>query len=626
MTKDKRTASPGESRWPLLDRVQTTADLRGLSFEELKSLCEEIRRYLLEVMSQTGGHVASNLGAVELTVALERCFDTERDRLVFDVGHQCYTHKLLTGRKEQMQSLRQEAGISGFPKPSESESDAFIAGHCSNSVSVALGMARAQMAKPEKERDRVIALIGDGSMSGGLAYEGMNDAGTAGLPLIVILNDNGMSIGRSVGALSRMLNNFRVRTRYLRAKRTYHRVMNRIPGGKVLNRTFTAIKNSVKHSIIPGKFFEIMGFTYIGPVNGHDVEQLCYILEQAKLFTKPVLIHVLTQKGKGYPFAERAPENFHGMGAFDLDSGMPRKSGGETFSSVFGQTLCTLAGEDPRVAAVTAAMQHGVGLQNFARRFPDRFYDVGIAEEHAVAMAAGLAAGGMRPFFAVYSTFLQRAYDQLLHDVGLMSLPVTFCVDRCGFVGEDGETHQGLYDLAILKSVPKMEIYAPTNAEELATMLRRSLHSNGPVAVRYPRGACGKFAEDTAVEDTVILEESDNVMILTYGITVDAALEAATQCREKGLSVGVCKLNRIHPLPIEQLRELKAKVLLVAEEAAAQGSVGQGVAEALCNSPVQVICINCGQEYVAQASCKRQAERYGLDSASLAEKAAEYAR
>ena len=438
----------------ILETIHDPRDIKALNDSQTQLLCTELREFLLKNVSKTGGHLASNLGAVELTVAIHRVFDTSRDRLVFDVGHQCYTHKILTGRREQFSSLRQYGGLSGFPKPRESGHDAFIAGHASNSVSVALGMARARTLLGKKQH--IIALMGDGAMTGGLAYEAMNDAGETNEPLIVILNDNGMSITKNVGGMSRYLSELRVRPGYFRLKKAYRTVTQKLPGGRAIYNFTSRLKDRWKRMVLGSTLFEEMGFAYYGPVDGHDVQRLEYMLRVVKECNCPVLLHVITRKGMGYAPAEENPDIFHGIGSFDPQSGKPLGAQKTTFSDTFGQTLCTLAEEDPRVCAITAAMLHGTGLTPFAERFPERCFDVGIAEGHAVSMAGGLAAQGMIPVVAIYSTFLQRAYDMLLQDIAMQKLHTVLAVDRAGIVGEDGETHQGVFDVNYLRSIPNI--------------------------------------------------------------------------------------------------------------------------------------------------------------------------
>ena len=436
-------------------------DIKSITDYEAEALCTRIRAGLIDSVSKTGGHLASNLGAVEITVALHRVFDFTRDRLVFDVGHQCYTHKILTGRADQMSSLRTFGGMSGFPKPVESCCDAFIAGHASNSVSVATGMARGRTLLGEDYY--VIALIGDGALTGGLAYEGLSDAGNSGERMLVILNDNGMSITKNVGGIADHLARQRLKPQYLRFKKGYRKVTSTVPGGKTLYRITHKIKKAVKETLLPCSFFEDMGFTYLGPVDGHDVKRLTGLLRYAKDIEGPVLLHVRTVKGNGYTPAERNPDQFHGVGRFCVQTGEPLSAGSPNFSSAFGSALCGLAEDDRRICAITAAMRDGSGLGDFSRRFPTRYFDVGIAEGHATAMAAGMAKQGLVPVFAVYSTFLQRSYDMLIHDVAIQGLHVVFAVDRAGLVGEDGETHHGVLDVACLDAVPGMTVLCPSS-------------------------------------------------------------------------------------------------------------------------------------------------------------------
>ena len=474
----------------LLDTIHSREDLLRLDHQQQLELCTEIRHFLVAHISRTGGHLASNLGVVELTLALHLVFDTSKDRLVFDVGHQAYVHKILTGRMDKFQGLRTFGGIAGFPKPSESVHDAFIAGHASNSVSVALGMARARTLRGSEEQ--VIALLGDGAMTGGLAYEGLNDAGASGEPLIVVLNDNGMSIKPNVGGISKHLKLIRTKPGYFGIKMAYRRFTHAVPGGKFLYGITHRLKAFLKRHLVGITLFEEMGFSYIGPVDGSDIGRLTELLRYARELRCPVLLHVITKKGAGYGPAEEMPDRFHGVGAFDSASGATPPARSVTFSSTFGDTMLELAAEDARFCAVTAAMQQGTGLDGFAARYPERFFDVGIAEGHAVAMAAGLAKQGMIPVVAVYSTFLQRAFDMLLHDVGLLQLHVVFAVDRAGLVGEDGETHHGVFDVGYLRQIPGMRVLCPANQAELRIMLRRAaLEMQGPVAIRYPRGGDG---------------------------------------------------------------------------------------------------------------------------------------
>ena len=602
----------------LLDNIHSPTDVRALPPEALEELCREIRGYLISAMSVHGGHLASNLGAVELTVALHRVYDTGRDRLVFDVGHQCYTHKLLTGRKD-FTDFRDLGGMAGFPRPDESVHDAFVAGHASNSVSVALGMARARTALGE-DYD-VVAVIGDGALNGGMALEGLSDAGKSGEPLVVVLNDNGMSINESVGGLADMLGRMRTRVEYIRFKKWYRQtIMPHIPG---LNRVLARGKKWLKDRIIPENIFDDLGYEYIGPINGHDLRKVENAIRWAKEYRAPVLVHVITKKGKGYPPAEQAPEAFHGVGAFDADSGMPHYTG-EDFSSAFGRALTEIAGEDKTVVAITAAMKEGTGLIGFQEAYPDRFFDVGIAEEHACAMAAGMAAQGLKPVFAVYSTFLQRCYDMLIHDVALMGLHVVFGVDRAGIVGRDGATHQGAFDVAYLSSVPGMKIYAPSNFEELRSMLRKAvLEDTGPVAVRYPRGGEGLWKADTSDETAHVVMQGTDVTIAAYGTQINEAIMAARMLRSANVQAEVVKINVLSPLDAEPVLESvrKTGALLVAEEACAAGCVGEKLLAAAEQAGVclkQARLVNLGDGILEHGAPLDLLKKTGLDNGSLA--------
>ena len=585
-------------------------------------LCEELRRFLLHEISQTGGHLASNLGIVELMVALHRVFSFETDRIVFDVGHQCYCHKILSGRGGQFATMRSFGGLSGFPKPSESVQDAFIAGHASNSVSVALGMARARTLN--KENYHVMALLGDGALTGGLAYEGLSDAGQSGEPMLVILNDNGMSITQNVGGVARHLAQQRLKPQYLRFKRGYRKVVSVLPGGGRFYRMTHRVKTAIKETLLPCSVFEDMGFTYMGPVDGHDVAALTRLLVYIKEnLAGPVLLHVKTQKGRGYRFAEQNPDAFHGVSKFVVETGKPVKVSGENFSSVFGQTLCELAQRDPAICAITAAMQPGTGLSSFAQTYPERFFDVGIAEGHAVAMASGMAKQGAKPVFAVYSTFLQRSYDMLLHDMAIQNLPVVLGVDRAGLVGEDGETHHGLYDVGFLTTVPGLRLYAPANFAELRSMLTQALtHLNGPVAVRYPRGGEGAFREDTSARPWVWLRRGTDVILVTYGTLIDQVLEAAQALERQNYSVGVVKLNCLTEIDFTEDKEkfVAARCVAVVEEAAQAGGMGEKLALHLAqlgSLPRRYLSLNTGRGFVTHGSVAQLRNLCGLDAGSI---------
>nr|WP_325186407.1 1-deoxy-D-xylulose-5-phosphate synthase [uncultured Oscillibacter sp.] len=608
----------------LLESIHSPADVRALPDGQLPQLCQELREFLVGSVSETGGHLASNLGAVELTVAVHRVFDTARDRLVFDVGHQCYVHKALTGRRELFSTLRQFGGLSGFPKPRESEHDAFVAGHASNSVSVALGMARARTL--QKADYSVLALIGDGALTGGLSYEGLNDAGASGEPLIVILNDNGMSINPNVGALSQHLSRLRSKPTYYHFKKFYRRLFGAQPEKSRIYRFNHRVKTSLKRILWPGStLFEDMGFTYLGPIDGHDLNRLCHMLEWARELRGPVLVHVRTVKGKGYSFAEKDPSKFHGVSPFDPATGLLKKPGGENFSAVFGRTLAAMAAEDGRVCAVTAAMADGTGLTGFAREFPERFFDVGIAEGHAVAMAAGLAKQNMIPVLAVYSTFLQRGYDMLIHDVALQGLHVVLGVDRAGLVGPDGETHQGCFDALFLSEIPGFTVLCPANFAELRAMLHQAVfETKGPVAVRYPRGGEGAFREDTSQEPLVCIRQGSGATLLAYGPMVNNALEAAERLHaEHGIEARVLKLNRIAPLDMALLAPWfqGGEILAVPEDAFGAGCVGQRAAAILAQhgkAPRRLVLRNLGGTFAPEGSIAQLEHSFGLDDAGIA--------
>lgn len=607
----------------ILENIHSPADVKALEPEELPRLCQELREFLIQNVSQTGGHLASNLGAVELTVAIHRVFDTASDRLVFDVGHQCYVHKVLTGRQELFSTLRQFGGLSGFPKPYESGHDAFIAGHASNSVSVALGMARARTL--QNLDYSVLALIGDGALTGGLAYEGLNNAGASREPLIVILNDNGMSIDPNVGAMPHHLSRLRSKPAYYHFKKWYRQLFGKRPMESGLYRFNHRVKTSLKKALWPSStLFEDMGFTYLGPIDGHDLPRLCDVLEWARELRCPVVVHVNTVKGKGYPFAEQNPGKFHGIGPFDPETGLLKKPGGESFSSVFGKALAGCAAQDGRVCAVTAAMAEGTGLTAFAKEFPERFFDVAIAEGHGVSMAAGLASQGMLPVFAVYSTFLQRSYDMLIHDVALERLHVVLGVDRAGLVGADGETHHGCFDPLFLCTIPGFTVLCPSDFAELRSMLRQALFRlDGPVAVRYPRGGEGAFRADTSDKPLARLREGGDVTLLGYGVLINNLLEAADLLARDGIQAEVVKLNRISPLDHEAVcGALGARdTLLVLEDSFGAGCVGQRVAAILAEhaqAPRKLILKNLGKTFAPEGSVAELEHSFGLDAAAVA--------
>ena len=605
----------------ILEKINSSNDVKKLSPEELVPLCEEIRAFLVSSVSKTGGHLASNLGTVELTVALHRVYDTARDRIVFDVGHQSYTHKILTGRREAFSTLRQYGGISGFPKPYEAPDDAFIAGHASNSVSVALGMAHARTISGG-DYD-VCAVIGDGAMTGGLSFEGLSNAAQSGEPMVVILNDNNMSIAENVGGAAKMLQSMRIKPGYLNFKRRYRKIFLHLP---LLYRFNHAIKEWVKSHLIPDDVFSEMGFYHLGPVDGHDVRMLENVIRWARDMHAPVLIHVLTKKGKGCPYAESDPERYHGVGHFDPLTGALTPEG-ESFSSRFGDDLCRFAETDEKLTAITAAMSGGTGLEGFAARFPTRFFDIGIAEEHATAMAAGMAKQGLLPVFAVYSSFLQRSFDMLIHDISLQQLHAVFAVDRAGLVGRDGETHQGSFDVSYLSAVPGMTIYSPASFAELDSMLALALYSCvGPVAIRYPRGGEGRYRDCRSEAESILLEGGD-VTIVSYGVMINEAIEAAERLKAEGISAELIKLGRIRPNSFStvQASVQKTRRLIVVEDVCDFGCVGGQILASLAGGTgeISVRLLNLGDGIVTHGSVDELRRVCGIDAEAVVKNAKE---
>lgn len=603
----------------VLDKINSSADVKKLDEKELTELCAEIRTFLTENVSKTGGHLASNLGAVELSVALHRVYDTSADRIVFDVGHQSYVHKILTGRKERFGTLRQLGGISGFPKPYESDDDAFIAGHASNSVAVALGMARARTMKGEKYK--VACVIGDGSMTGGMATEAIANAAAANEPLVIILNDNNMSINRNVGGMARVFDRMRLKPAYFNFKRAYRQVFRNLPE---LYRFNHIIKENVKEHLVSDNIFSEMGMYYLGPVDGHNISKLESVLEYAVELDSTVLVHVITKKGKGVPYAENNPDKYHGVGKFDpLTGEMPCP--GESFSSKAGEVLSSLADDNKDIVAITAAMTEGTGMDIFALKHPGRIFDVGIAEQTAVAMAAGMAKQGITPFVAIYSTFLQRAYDMLIHDIALQGLHVVFGVDRAGLVGADGETHQGTFDVAYLSSVPGMKIYSPANFAELEYTVRKAIYEDkGPVAVRYPRGGEGEWKE-LQTDEVAVIKEGTDFTLVSYGIMINNCLEAARLLEKNGVSAEVVKINVIKPLDYSVLDSsvLKTGKLMTVEDVCTEGSAGEKIAEHIAVSDIKLSylkLLDLGDGIVEHGSVAELQKKYGLDALSICTK------
>ena len=603
----------------ILDFISGHDDLIHLDQDQRASLCNEIREFLVQSLSRTGGHLASNLGVVELTVALETVFNSNIDRLVFDVGHQSYVHKLLTGRQADFDHLRQLGGIAGFPKPAESDSDAFVAGHASNSVSIALGMARARTLLGQ-DYD-VVAVIGDGAATGGMVYEALNDVAFSREPMIIILNDNEMSIAPNVGGFAQHLSRLRTKEGYLGLKKIYRSALSKTVFTRKLYRATSRIKGWLKRVLLPTTIFENMGLTYLGPVDGNDAEGLITLLRQARDLRCPVLIHVTTKKGKGYAPAEQMPSKFHGVGRFDPETGAMDHKNGITFSQAFGETMVELAREDAHVCAITAAMPDGTGLTKFQQEFPKRTFDVGICEEHAVSMAGGLAKQGMKPVVALYSTFLQRSYDQILQDVAILKLPVVLAVDRAGLVGEDGETHHGVFDVGFLQHAPGMTILAPACCEELRTMLRWAVKDcNGPVAIRYPRGGDGAYQTVDWDSSRGFSEHriGDDAAIITYGTLVNRALEAAVLLRENGIQIKVIRLTKLAPLSIDALSDALQAVRSVFVLEETHGNAGVCGAIAVALNQKQVFGINLGSEYVTHGAVSELYQKHGLDAESIA--------
>ena len=608
--------------YPVLDRVHCPKDLDRLDEKEYEALCRDIRRFLVEHIAKTGGHLASNLGIVELTVALQLEFDTEKDRIIFDVGHQCYVHKLLTGRREGFEHLRNFGGMSGFPKPCESIHDAFVAGHASTSVSAAVGMARARTMLGANYQ--VCAVIGDGALTGGMAYEALNDAGKSGEPLLVVLNDNEMSISKNVGAISDYLSKIRLKPSYTKLKYTIRRFNSKLFGGERVNDHLHRVKDRFKRLLLPMSIFENMGFSYVGPVDGHDIKTLRKMIQYAKQQERPVLLHIKTVKGKGYKYSEESPERYHGIKTFDIDSGKSLVSSRSDFSSVFGNVMCKLARENQKLCVITAAMRDGTGLTEYAKQYPRRFFDVGIAEEHAVTMAAAMAKQGVTPVFAVYSTFLQRGYDQLIHDVAILHLHVVLAIDRAGITGEDGETHQGVFDVAFLRTIPDTVVLCPASYAELTHALRQAVYEyDGLVAVRYPKGGEGRYQEDHADGAWVALEQDEDACLtmVTYGALTNEVQKAAELLREQGIGVDVIKLYRIMPLDFSPILQSAQKTghVLVVEDCVDAGSVGREVLGAVATEKVmaEVQLCNIGNQFLPNGSVAALRQMTGLDAQGI---------
>ncbi len=600
--------------YKFLNKISSPDDVKKLNIKELSVLCNEIRDCMVDTISHNGGHLASNLGVVELTVALHKVFDSPKDSILFDVGHQSYVHKLLTGRFDKFSTIRQKDGLSGFMRPDESEHDPFVTGHSSNSISASYGIYKAKALSGQD--GYAVTVVGDGAMTGGMIYEALNNAGYGHSNFIVVLNDNKMSISRNVGSFARQLTILRSKKSYHKFKRNLKNLLNKIPlvGGKISDKLFKS-KTMIKNAIYKSNLFESMGFNYLGPVDGHNLDALINIFNIAKTENRPVFIHAITTKGKGYSHAENSPQDYHGVSAFDIELGTTA-NGKRTFSDVFGESICDIAENDKKVCAITAAMTDGTGLNQFSKRFRNRFFDVGIAEEHATTFSAGLAIKGMKPYFVVYSSFLQRAYDQIIHDVATMNLPVRFCIDRAGIVGEDGETHQGIFDVAFLSTVPGMTIYSPAFYNELKVIMNKSLCFDNPVAIRYPRGV-----ENTDIDYKVTDNDFDvfgdgEKVIITYGRIFSNAVLATKKIN----NTAVIKLNKIYPLSNELIEVVKNyKKVYFFEEGIKKGGIAEQLASKLLENGVTVDykIRAIDNAFVPSSDIESAFRKYGFDTESM---------
>lgn len=618
-------------KYSLLDSIQSPKDLKALTIEDLEKLSQEIRDFVLKTVSKTGGHLASNLGVVELTIALHYVFNSPHDKLIWDVGHQSYIHKILTGRKDKFDSLRQFGGLSGFPKRKESNHDIFETGHSSTAISAALGIARARDLQSHDDYN-VVAIVGDGALTGGMAFEALNDAGHSKTNLIVVLNDNEMSISHNVGALAGHLSKVRTSAEYNWIKKGTQHLLEKLPRiGKPIAKGIEQVKRGFKSLVVHGMIFEEMGFKYLGPIDGHKISSIISVLRQASKMEGPVLIHVITQKGKGYEFAEHNPEFYHGVPPFVMETGKAQEKNMPTFSKTFGNKLVELARRDDKVVAITAAMLEPTGLMRFKELFPHRIFDVGIAEQHAVTMAAGLAISGLKPYVAIYSTFLQRAYDQILHDVCIQNLPVRFAIDRAGLVGQDGETHQGVFDISYLSHIPNMTLFAPKDTEELRDIMEYTLDYDGPVAIRYPRGYTdlSLLKIYPSSEDNVfnpfkweILIKGTDCSILSFGKMLEVAIEVAKMLSQKGISCQVVNARCIKPLDKSMLNALSKShsIWITLEDNVLTGGFGSAVNKHAISNNIDVDILNLGipDDFVPQGKVEELLELISLDANSVA--------
>lgn len=612
----------------VLDKINSVNDIKNISKDEYDELADDIRNFLIDVISKNGGHLASNLGVVELTMALHLALDLPEDKIIFDVGHQSYTHKILTGRKDGFEELRSYGGMSGFPKRRENECDCFDTGHSSTSISAGLGIVTANEIMGKK--GTVVSVIGDGALSGGMAYEGLNNAARLKRNFIIILNDNNMSISENVGGMSTYLSNVRAGEAYNELKNGVVEVLNRIPAiGDKLVTKIRKTKSSIKQLVIPGMLFEDMGITYLGPVDGHNINQLVRIISEAKKLDHAVIIHVLTKKGKGYIPAEKHPSSFHGVDPFNIQTGLPlKKKEKPTYTDVFSKGIIKLAEENENIAAITAAMPDGTGLKKFMQKYPERFFDVGIAEEHAVTYAAGLAAAGMKPYVAIYSSFLQRAYDQILHDVCIQDLPVVFMVDRAGLVGADGETHQGIFDLSYLSNIPNMNIFAPKNRYELTEVIKFSKEFNHPLAVRYPRGTAydglKEFNSPIEYGKSELIYKEKDIAILAVGSMVQTAVEVRNTLKDMGYSVTLVNVRFVKPVDEKMLELLSDnhKLIVTLEENVLNGGYGERVLRIVNDLKLKFNVINIAipNAYVEHGNVEILKKEIGLDKESVVNK------
>lgn len=609
------------NEFKFLNNINSPEDLKKLNTNELEILASEIRSFMVESVSKTGGHLSSNLGVVELSIAMHKCFNSPKDKFVWDVGHQIYTHKILTGRRDVFNTLRTENGISGFCAPNESEHDVFYSGHSSTSISAALGIAEAN--KMQGKKDYTVAVIGDGALTGGMAYEALNNAGRSGTRLIVVLNDNEMSISENVGSMARYLAVVRAKPEYNKLKARTEQILNRIPLiGYPIASLISKIKTDIKNSMYESTFFEDLGFNYMGPIDGHNLEHLCEAFDSAKLADEPVLLHISTIKGKGYDFAEKSPSKYHGISKFDVISGEYAESG-TNFSNEFGKKLCELAEKDEKICAVTAAMSLGTGLKEFSEKYNNRFYDVGIAEQHAVTFASGLAKGGMIPVFAVYSTFLQRAYDQLVHDGTLQNQKVIIGLDRAGFVGEDGVTHQGILDVSFLNSIPNVTVYSPFTYDRLKCDLENSVNNaTNLTVIRYPRGGETEIPSkyEFSDKDYDYFENGNNILIITYGRISINVLNAVNELKKQGINASVLILHKIKPINADIISiAMNYNYVYFFEESIKSGSVGESFADLLLikgfKKKYRHVAIN--DEFVSHASVNSLMKKYSLDTESI---------